>query len=200
MCHCELQQDFHDVVLDGEYAAVHLDAFDESGSCASPPPARALDYMARLGDSGSSADEGAPSTSRFRLVRIGDYRHRIYSEGNLRWAVVRFAPHARRFPCSSLWLAVSDLYRQVAAEFGTPQFLMNFALGKVERSHFDDKVIHGLKFGDVEILEGRKCWSQWLHVNGCISWSCHKSSHPLVHKGDPLRRLLHRRPLCASVD
>ena len=65
---------------------------------------------------------------------------------------VRWPPHARKYPSSSNGFATSDRYRQVAR---TPQLLMNLALGKVESSPFDDKVIRSLRLNDMDVLEAR---------------------------------------------
>ena len=98
-------------------------------------------------DDGSSGDEGAPpANSGWRgtvaplMVGTG-YTSREFCDGQTLASPGRWPVQFQRYPKSQTWLAVADSFMDFASSWGTPQMIMDLALGKVQKTPFDDRSI-----------------------------------------------------------
>ena len=106
-----------------------------------------LEYLAKLReepeeDGGSSPDEGAPlKTAGWRgegapfMVRTR-YTAREFVDGQTLASPGRWLIGQRRHPQSRLWTSISNRYLNFANEHGSPDLLLQFALGKVQQCPF----------------------------------------------------------------
>ena len=143
VCHCKSSQACHaDSIIEG-FRRMYPGAFDRDDPEAEPPKSETLNYLARLRmapapEEDSSADEDVPvkeggwrGTGPPMAVGEG-YAAREYCDGQSlaspgRWPVAR-----RRYPDSTLWKEISSRFLKYSEVRGTPQLLMELALGKVK--------------------------------------------------------------------
>ena len=158
-----LRQTCHADEIIREFRKLYPTAFDREDSESEPPSSEVLNYLARLRmesepQDESSADEQVPEkgagwrgTGPPMCVGEGYVVREVCDGQSLAspgcWPVSR-----RRYPESELWNEISSLFMNFAGHHGTPQLLMELALGKVKECSFDSADIRALKQGTVEAM------------------------------------------------
>ena len=164
VCHCVPSQLCHGDILIQKFTELYPSAFDRSSST-DTPNAATLSYLAALreeppSDPGSSADEGAPPagsgwTGIGSPMTVGTgYTARPFCDGQSLASPGRWVPDQRRYPSHPTWSAVSSLFSRFTATYGSPELLMQLALGKVDSSPFGQKEMAQLKADVIASLHG----------------------------------------------
>ena len=155
LCHCRPSQACHGDAIIAQFRTLYPSSFDRN-SPSSAPSSQVLNYLARLreeppSDEGSSADEGAPpsgavwrGSGRPMMISSG-YTSREFCDGQSLASPGRWEPHARKYPENPCWSEVSTLYMGFAQRVGTTSLLMDLALGRVEKSPFQEEEVSTLK-------------------------------------------------------
>ena len=161
LCHCTPMQSCHADVIIGEYRRQFPDAYDREATSSNPPGSEVLNFLARLREEdekeeGSSADEGVHRGWQGRgepmLVGTG-HTARQLCDGQTLASPGRWPPEQRRYPEGSSWKQVSALLFSFAREWGTPEFFMKLAVGRVKSCPFPEDSVLELKRKLVEALE-----------------------------------------------
>ena len=125
-----------------------------------------LNYLARLreeleSDEGSSVDEGAAATGECwkgvgRPLQVGvGYTVRGYCDGQSLASLGRWPAAARRYPETSTWREVAQLFDQFSQQYGNEELLMNLALGRVEAMPFPAQKVASPKGRIIEVLHAQ---------------------------------------------
>ena len=164
ICHCKPSQACHaDSIID-EFRRMYPSAHDREDSDADPPKSEVLHYLARLRmfpapEDDSSADEEVPEkgtgwrgTSPPMSVGLG-YAAPEHCDGHSLASPGRWPSPQRRYPETPLWTEISKCYMRLAEVRGTPQLLIELALGKVKSCPFSEDEIQALKRETTEVMQ-----------------------------------------------
>ena len=81
------------------------------------------------------------------------YTSREFCDGQSLASPDRWEPHARKYPENPCWREVSTLYMGFAQRVGTTSLLMDLALGRVEKSPFQEEEVPTLKRAVIQEAE-----------------------------------------------
>ena len=164
LCHCKRSQQCHADAIIAKFAELYPGAYDRDSTTERVPTSEELNLLATLrqepsSDEGSSADEGVPGKDSGWVgsgppMRVGvGYTARDICDGQGLPSPGRWAIPSRRYPASSSWKTVTRKFEQFSAQYGTPELLMNLALGRVQENPFCEKDIRELKQEIISELE-----------------------------------------------
>ena len=164
VCHCKPTQACHADSIIEEFKRMNPSAYDSDDPEADPPKLGTLNHLARLRmepapEDDSSADEDVPEKGggwrgTGPPMAVGEgYAVREHCDGQTLASPGRWSVSMRRFPETQLWKEISNRFMRFAKVRGTPQQLMDLAVGKVENCPFSDDEIKALKRDGKHALE-----------------------------------------------
>ena len=156
LCHCKRSQQCHADAIIAKFAELHPGAYDRDRAAERVPSSEELNLLSTLrqeppSDEGSSADEGVPGKGSGWVgsgppMQVGvGYTARDICDGQGLPSPGRWSITSRRYPASPIWKAVTRKFEHFSAQHGTPELLMNLALGRVQENPFREEDIRALK-------------------------------------------------------